>query len=69
MEIDPNAAEQSPPDPGCPIFMDASEMERCELPLHLSPDGADSEPVCLMHSKDPAKQQGELLRQFDAKVK
>ena len=49
---------------GCPVVMDALSGKRCGLTLHLTPDGMDVEPVCLMHSKDPAKQKGELLRRF-----
>ena len=32
----------------------------CKRSLHTAPDGVDKTPVCLMHSKDPAKLDGSL---------
>jgi hypothetical protein len=36
----------------------------CGRKLHVAPDGVDEIPVCLMHSKDPAKQSGPLFGDF-----
>ena len=37
---------------------------KCRRPLHNAPQGSDERPVCLMHSKDPNKAQGELFEAF-----
>lgn len=47
---------------GCPIDMGLDLP--CGRPLHDAPLGVDEVPVCLMHSKDPAKQDGPLFDQF-----
>lgn len=36
----------------------------CKRPVHHAPPGIDEEPVCLMHSKDPAKLSGDLTSAF-----
>lgn len=36
----------------------------CDRKVHHSPKGTDREPVCLMHSKDPAKSFGDLYDNF-----
>jgi uncharacterized protein YjbI with pentapeptide repeats len=33
----------------------------CPRPIHAAPEGIDAEPVCFMHSKDPAKHTGNPL--------
>ena len=38
---------------GCPIWID--DAPKCGRQIHVAPEGADEEPVCLMHSKDPHK--------------
>ncbi len=47
---------------GCPVDMGFDLP--CGRPLHSAPQGVDEVPVCLMHSKDPAKQEGPLFDQF-----
>src|SRR5208283_3888733 len=50
---------------GCPVRMgDFSVGPICGRKLHIAPDGVDSTPVCLMHSKDPDKQSGPLFDHF-----
>jgi uncharacterized protein YjbI with pentapeptide repeats len=50
---------------GCPVMMAAFDYPpRCGRPLHPAPTGADVVPVCLMHSLDPAKQEGALKDEF-----
>ena len=50
---------------GCPIWMGEYHGDvRCGRKLHVAPDGVDSTPVCLMHSKDPNKQSGPLFDSF-----
>jgi uncharacterized protein YjbI with pentapeptide repeats len=62
------AAEGDRGEVGCPIEMyydDNPEMRRkCGRKLHVAPDGIDEKPVCLMHSKDPRKQSGQLFVEF-----
>lgn len=47
---------------GCPVDMGLDLP--CGRPLHNAPAGVDETPVCLMHSKDPAKQEGALYDRF-----
>jgi uncharacterized protein YjbI with pentapeptide repeats len=37
----------------------------CGRPIHHAPAGVDEEPVCLMHSKDPAKSDKEFQKEFE----
>ena len=39
--------------------------EPCGRPIHNAPRGVDKEPVCLMHSKDPAKNDAEFQAEFE----
>jgi hypothetical protein len=39
--------------PGCPILM--HDGGPCGRPIHKAPTGVDKTPVCLMHSRDPHK--------------
>ena len=51
----------------CPIWMGYGEDSwRCGRNLHITPEGVDEEPVCLMHSKDPHKQSEPLMDAFYA---
>ena len=50
-------------EPRCPIKTVVEEAT-CGRPLHLAPVGVDREPVCLMHSNDPAKHSGTLNEAF-----
>ncbi len=50
---------------GCPVIMGRSGADpRCGRKLHVAPELADEEPVCLMHSKDPNKKYGQLFDLF-----
>lgn len=48
---------------GCPFKMGPTGS-RCGRELHMCADGIDNVPVCLMHSKDPAKVSGQLFESF-----
>jgi uncharacterized protein YjbI with pentapeptide repeats len=45
----------------CPVEMGAGV---CGRPVHRAPKKVDAQPVCLMHSKDPAKRSGVLYSEF-----
>ncbi len=65
-ESDPDesaAVEGDSGEAGCPIEMGVGGP-RCRRKLHVTPDGVDEEPVCLMHSKDPHKKSGPLFDAF-----
>src|SRR5215472_11305956 len=47
--------------PSCPVKMEAGV---CGRPVHRAKVKADTEPVCLMHSKDPEKHSGVLYSEF-----
>jgi uncharacterized protein YjbI with pentapeptide repeats len=49
---------------GCPVEMGYDDDQRCGRKLYAAPAGVDEQPVCLMHSKDPNKQSGELFDAF-----
>ena len=51
----------------CPVGM--SDSKPCGRPIHSSPTGADEEPVCLMHSRDPKKDKLEFRQEIDAILK
>ena len=57
------AKDDSNSEARCPIRMGISD-QRCKRKLHVTPDGVDERPVCLMHSKDPRKQTGPLFDAF-----
>jgi hypothetical protein len=48
---------------GCPVAMGQKDR-KCSRPLHNAPHGSDERPVCLMHSKDPNKAEGDLFKAF-----
>jgi hypothetical protein len=48
----------------CPVEM--SDSEPCGRLIHSSPTGADEEPVCLMHSRDPKKDKVKFRQEIDA---
>ena len=48
---------------GCPVEM-GYPAQRCRRKLHVTPEGGDEKPVCLMHSKDPNKQSAPLFGEF-----
>lgn len=48
----------------CPVNM--SDAEACGRPIHAAQAGCDETPVCLMHSRDPSKPQGEFDREVHA---
>jgi hypothetical protein len=48
---------------GCPIEM-GRERSKCRRPLNNAPEGLDEPPVCLMHSKDPNKAEGDYFEAF-----
>jgi uncharacterized protein YjbI with pentapeptide repeats len=59
------AAEGGSGDAGCPAEMGFfGEGPACRRKLHPAPIGIDEQPVCLMHSKDPAKLSGPLHDEF-----
>ncbi|HWE86445.1 MAG TPA: hypothetical protein VG267_15985 [Terracidiphilus sp.] len=49
---------------GCPVGMVEYPEVRCGRKLHVTPEGMDEYPVCLMHSKDPNKRSGPLFEAF-----
>ena len=51
----------------CPVEM--SDSEPCGRPIQSSPTGADEEPVCLMHSRDPKKDKAKFRQEIDAILK
>jgi len=59
----PVSAEQVPAEAGCPVLMHG--VRRCRRAIHYAPAGVDEEPVCLMHSKDPAKSDEEFQEEFE----
>jgi len=48
----------------CPVVMGEFGRMKCGRRLHVVPVGIDEKPVCLMHSKDPHKQSGQLSERF-----
>jgi uncharacterized protein YjbI with pentapeptide repeats len=56
-------AERAPAERRCPVLMDWPG--RCGRPIYAAPVGVDEEPVCLMHSKDPAKSDEEFQKEFE----
>ena len=48
----------------CPV--ERSDSGLCGRPIHSSPTGADEEPVCLMHSRDPKKDKVKFRQEIDA---
>ena len=54
----------APEEPSCPIKIGIFGKLKCGRKLHMAPDGIDEQPVCLMHSKDPAKHSGALFEAF-----
>jgi len=56
-------AEQAPAERRCSVLMDWPG--RCGRPIHDAPVGVDERPVCLMHSKDPAKSDEEFQKEFE----
>ncbi len=64
-----SAAEDNGALAGCPVWMGDGDTLRCGRKLHVTPNGVDEVPVCLMHSKDPNKHPESLFRRgllFDA---
>jgi hypothetical protein len=57
------SAEQAPAEDGCPVKM--SGLRQCGRPVYAAPAGVDERPVCLMHSKDPAKSDEEFQEEFE----
>jgi hypothetical protein len=47
----------------CPMQM--HEKQPCGRPIHAAPLGVDELPVCLMHSKDPNKNDAAFQEEFD----
>jgi uncharacterized protein YjbI with pentapeptide repeats len=48
---------------GCPVKMFA--WRRCGRPIYAAPEGVDKEPVCLMHSHDPDKDDAAFQAEFE----
>jgi uncharacterized protein YjbI with pentapeptide repeats len=59
------SAEQAevPAEDGCPVEMDG--FRQCGRPVRHAPSGVDEQPVCLMHSRDPAKSDEEFQKEFE----
>jgi uncharacterized protein YjbI with pentapeptide repeats len=57
-------AERAPAEDGCWVPM-REEGPLCMRPIHQAPAGVDEQPVCLMHSKDPAKSDEEFQKEFE----
>jgi hypothetical protein len=56
-------AEEAPAEQRCPVVM--HDRRGCGRPIYAAPAGVDKEPVCLMHSKDPAKSGEEFQKEFE----
>jgi uncharacterized protein YjbI with pentapeptide repeats len=54
-------------DQGCPVGMRA--WRRCGRPIYNAPPGIDKTPVCLMHSRDPNKDDGAFRAEFERILK
>jgi len=54
---------QSEGDQGCPVDMHGGR--RCGRPIYNPPPGIDDTPVCLMHSRDPSKDDGKFQTEFE----
>ena len=52
-----------PEEARCPVGMSGNTL--CGRPIHNAPAGVDEEPVCLMHSRAPDKDQGAFWEEFD----
>ena len=50
-------------DQGCPVEM--YDGRRCGRPIYDAPSGLDEKPVCLMHSRDPNKDDAEFRAEFE----
>jgi uncharacterized protein YjbI with pentapeptide repeats len=50
-------------DQGCPVEMHADQ--RCGRPIYNAAPSIDKTPVCLMHSRDPNKDDGKFQAEFD----
>src|SRR5712692_9224157 len=50
-------------DKGCPVHM--YDDRRCGRPIYRAPKGMDKEPVCLMHSHDPDKDNAAFQAEFE----
>jgi uncharacterized protein YjbI with pentapeptide repeats len=48
---------------GCPVLM--YNGQRCDRPIYRAPAGVDKEPVCLMHSHDPEKDDAAFQAEFE----
>jgi len=55
-------AEHAPAEAGCRVRM---LLRPCGRAIYAAPVGVDERPVCLMHSKDPAKSDGEFQKEFE----
>ena len=55
--------EEPPAEAGCRVPMHRGR--RCWRPSYTAPAGVDQQPVCLMHSKDPAKSDEEYQKGFE----
>ncbi len=60
----PIQAEGSEPPEGCPV-QTSPESKPCGRAIHNAPAGVDKEPVCLMHSSDPSKNDAQFQQEFD----
>ncbi len=57
------ATETVEAEQGCPVEMD--EWQRCGRSIYTAPAGLDEEPVCLMHSRDPNKDDAAFQQEFE----
>ena len=55
-------AGEAPAEAACPVRM---YVGGCGRPIYAAPAGVDERPVCLMHSKDPAKSDEEFQKEFE----
>ena len=53
---------EAQPAPSCAVEM--SDRKACGRPIHPAPEH-DEKPVCLMHSKDPAKSDEAFQEEFE----
>jgi hypothetical protein len=54
-------------DQGCPV--ERYDRGRCGRPIYNAPAGIDKTPVCLIHSRDPKKDDAEFQKEFERILK
>ncbi len=61
---EPKESKQIEEAKGCPV-QTSPDSEPCGRAIHNAPAGVDKEPVCLMHSNDPSKNDAQFQQELD----